>query len=897
MIGTQIGHYRIERMLGSGGMGEVYLAHDTKLGREVALKVLSAQLAADPDRRERFEREARAAAALNHPNIVTIHSVEEAEGVHFLTLEVVDGQTLADIISPGGLPVDRVLALGIPLADAVGAAHQRGITHRDLKPANVMVTTDGRVKVLDFGLAKVKEEARQAQDAMMPTAALTGEGRIVGTVAYMSPEQAEGKTVDQRSDVFSLGIILYELATGVRPFSGETHMSVLSAIIRETPRSAGDVRPGLPRELGKIISRCLGKDVEDRYQSAKDLRNDLRALKNDLTSGEIQPISGSAVSAPAATVPPAAARNRTPMIAAVAVLIAGAAGIGLWWKGSGNGGTVATEGPRPFDAIKLTRLTTAGSAGMAAMSRDGRYVAHVLIKDGKQGLWLRQIATTSNVEVVPAADVRYAGLGFAPDGNHIYYATYNAGANLGMLYQVPVLGGGARLVMEDVDTSVTFSPDGGQLAFVRGFPDTRESAIMVANVDGSGIRQLARRKRPLAFTLQGAAWSPDGRTILATGSNTSSLFGQVVAVNVADGSETVLKTPEWRQMTRLAWLPNGTGLLVNAQESAGESSNQIFLVDYPSGTARRLTNDLSSYSELSVAPDGKSFVCVRNERRSTIWTMPLNGSASPVAITAEASGDDGAHGVSWTPDGRIVYSNEASGNPDVWIMAADGSRRVQLTNTPGQDVNPRVTPDGNYIVFLSDRDGANAFWRIALDGSGAMKLSASPRPRAAVSADSRWIFFSNPAGELSRISIDGGTPEPVFSDAAKQRLLEPVPADFHDGLPSPDGSALAGHYSDAEMRGERIVVVPLNGGAIKRYKTVPNTAGWWPDGKSLVYIDTRGGISNLVRYPLSGGAVSPVTKFTAEQIFSYAVSPDQKNLALVRGRVSSDVVLISSGQK
>ncbi len=293
MVGTQLGHYRIDRKLGEGGMGEVYLATDSKLGRQVALKVLTGALAGDPDRQERFEREARAAAALNHPNIVTIHSVENIDGVPILTLELIDGQTLGELIPADGLPLDRVLTLGIPLADAVGAAHQRGITHRDLKPANVMVTTDGRLKVLDFGLAKIKEEAQVVLDAGMPTAALTGEGRIVGTVAYMSPEQAEGKLVDPRSDVFSLGIILYEMATGKRPFGGDTHMSTLSAIIKDTPKSIQDVRPGLPRDLAKIINRCLAKDVEDRYQSAKDLRNDLRALKNDLTSGDIVPITGS----------------------------------------------------------------------------------------------------------------------------------------------------------------------------------------------------------------------------------------------------------------------------------------------------------------------------------------------------------------------------------------------------------------------------------------------------------------------------------------------------------------------------------------------------------------------------------------------------------------------------
>jgi eukaryotic-like serine/threonine-protein kinase len=896
MIGTQLGHYRIERMLGSGGMGEVYLAHDTKLGRQVALKVLSGQLAGDPDRRERFEREARAAAALNHPNIVTIHSVEEADGRHFLTLEVVDGETLADKIVAGGLPLDRVLAIGIPLADAVGAAHQRGITHRDLKPVNVMLTSDGRIKVLDFGLAKVKEEARLEQDAAMPTVGLTGEGRIVGTVAYMSPEQAEGRAVDQRSDVFSLGIILYELATGVRPFAGDTPMSVLSAIMKDTPKAISEVRPGLPRELAKIVNRCLAKDVEDRYQSAKDLRNDLRALKNELTSGELQPITGSGVSA----APPAAAqrvKSRTPLLATASVAVLALLGLAAWWSARGDTSVAtAPASGRPFDAVQLTRLTTSGSAGMAAMSIDGRYVAHVLVKDGKQGLWLRQVATTSNVQVVPAAEVRYAGLGFSPDGNHIYYTIYPRGANLGSLYQVPVLGGGARLIMEDVDTSVTFAPDGKQFAFVRGMPDTGDSAIMVAAADGTNVRQLSTRKRPLEFTLQGAAWSPDGTAIAATGANAGTLFGQIVIVKVADGSEQVLKTPDWRQMTRVAWLPNGSGLLVNAQESAGETSNQIFLVDYPSGSARRLTNDLSSYSELSVAPDGKSFVCVRNERRSTIWTMSPANPGSPVAVSVEASGDDGVHGVAWTPDGRIVYANEASGNPDIWIMDADGSRRVQLTSTPGQDINPRVTPDGRYIVFLSDRDGVNAFWRMGLDGSAATRLTPEPagRPRAAVSPDSHWVYYVDDKNRPSKVPIAGGTSEPLFADAVKARLLEPLPKDFHDAMPSPDGLSIAGHYLDGQQGGERIVVIPVQGGALKRFTAMPPSASWWPDGKSLVYIDTRAGISNLVRQPLAGGPVAPVTKFTAEQIFGYAVSPDQKHLALVRGRVSSDVVLISA---
>jgi Tol biopolymer transport system component len=892
MIGSQLGHYRIERLLGTGGMGEVYLADDTKLGRRVALKVLSASLTGDPDRRERFEREARAAAALNHPNIVTIHSVEEADGVPFLTLELVDGQTLGEIIPEGGLPLERVLTLGIPLADAVGAAHQRGITHRDLKPANVMITADGRLKVLDFGLAKVREEAQVALEAGMPTAALTGEGRIVGTVAYMSPEQAEGKAVDQRSDVFSLGIILYEMATGRRPFEGDTHMSTLSAIIKDTPKSIADVRPGLPRELSKIINRCLAKDVEDRYQSAKDLRNDLRALKNELTSGEVVPISGSGVHA----VPPAAAAKRPTGLIAAGILaaIAAVGGAAFWLNGAA---TPAEPASRPFDSISLTRLTTSGTAGLAAMSRDGRYVAHVSFREGQQSLWLRQIATTSNVEIVPSAEVRYNGLTFSPDGNHIYYSTYARGANIGLLYQVPVLGGGARLVLEDVDTSVTFSPDGKQFAFIRGYPDDGKSAVILANADGTGQRQLIARSRPLQYPLEGIAWSHDGKSIAVTGANDDELRGQVAIIDVAAGIETLLPTPDWRAVTRLAWLQDGSGLLVNAQEAAGESSNQIFLVTYPAGAARRLTNDLSSYSGLGVSPDGRSFVAIRNERRSAIWVMPMNESAKAVAITDGASADEGGYGIAWTPDGRIVYTTEASGNPDIWIMNADGSRRVQLTSNPGLDISPRVTHDGRHIVFVSDRDGSPRGWRMALDGSGAIQLTPEPvgRYRISISSDDKWIYYDTTKGEARKGSIDGGPGEATFSAEAIAKLGEPLPRGFHEATPSPDGSMISGHFGTAQ--GERIVVVPAGGGALKRFENVPPNAAWAPDSRSLIYYSSRGGVANLMRQPLSGGPPAQITQFPAEQIFTYALSPDQKQLAVVRGRVSSDVVLVSSTAK
>lgn len=305
MVGLALNHYRIASALGQGGMGEVYAAEDTKLHRRVALKVLPAAVSADRDRRERLEREAQAIASLNHPNIVTVYSVEQDGDVLFLTMELVEGQTLEQLI-PQGVPLARLLQLAIPLADAISAAHQRGVVHRDLKPLNVMVTPEGRVKVLDFGLAKLQEPGEaDAGAASLATRQLTEDGRIVGTVAYMSPEQAEGRAVDHRSDIFSLGLMLYELATGERPFKGETDMSVLSSILRDTPASVTDLRPELPRELGRIVRRCLVKDPARRYQTALDVRNELEELKQALDSGEIGAAGAAGTQRPATGAPAA----------------------------------------------------------------------------------------------------------------------------------------------------------------------------------------------------------------------------------------------------------------------------------------------------------------------------------------------------------------------------------------------------------------------------------------------------------------------------------------------------------------------------------------------------------------------------------------------------------------
>ena len=319
MIGTTVSHYRITGKLGSGGMGEVYEAEDTELGRRVALKVLPEHLASDPDRLERFRREARAVASLNHPNIVTLHSVEESDGRHFLTMELVDGKSLDALIPEAGFDLERLFELAIPIADALSAAHEKGVVHRDLKPANVMVGEDGRLRIVDFGLAKLWEESLEDTDTKLATEGLTKEGVAMGTAPYMSPEQLQGKEIDHRSDLFSLGILLYEMTTGKRPFKGQSSIELASAILKDNPDSVTDVREGVPRHLGRIIKHCLEKDPDLRFQSAKDVRNELAGLKGEVESGEV-PLSTGGMPAVAPTEPAFQGRPSW-MIPALVVLI------------------------------------------------------------------------------------------------------------------------------------------------------------------------------------------------------------------------------------------------------------------------------------------------------------------------------------------------------------------------------------------------------------------------------------------------------------------------------------------------------------------------------------------------------------------------------------------------
>jgi eukaryotic-like serine/threonine-protein kinase len=889
---SMLGHYRIDSKLGEGGMGEVYLAEDTKLGRKVALKVLADALASDAERRSRFEREARAIAALNHPNIVTIHSVEEHDGIVFLTMELVDGKPVSELIPRDGMTLDGLLKIGVPLADAVGAAHQRGITHRDLKPANVMVTGEGRVKVLDFGLAKMRDEAPlDGIGATMATAQLTGEGRIMGTVAYMSPEQAEGKPVDQRSDIFSLGIVLFEMATGRKPFGGDSNVSTLSAILKDTPRSVTELRQDLPREFARIVRRCLAKDPEERYQTAKDLRNDLRSLKEDLDTGEVtRDATPTAMTQPTIVLPAAKAGRGVPRwaIAALALVAIGGAGL-LVWLVRERGGTSAP----PFTSIKLTRLTNTGDAALAAISPDGRYVVHVVGRADKPSLWMRQVSTASNVQIVPPMEGRFDGLSFSPDGEAVLYVFYPKDSNIASLYQIPPLGGTPRKLVDDIDTPPAFSPDGTRMAFVRGLGQPGQ-AIFIANTDGTEERQLSVRKPPDTYRQTAIAWSPDGRHIAApAGVGGPRANARIVLVNTESGAEEVLGSRRFDGMGQLAWAQDGSAVLFDAiEQGEGPGANgQVWAMAYPGGAVRRVTNDLNNYTSVSASRGGHQLIAVQRELRANLWVAPAGTASGARQLFTTSNGREGVAGIDWTPDGRIVYGASTGGSWDLWIANRDGTQARQLTTDPGTEGLPRVSQDGTRVVYVSDRTGEFQVWICDIDGANQRQLTKGGGVDPHFAADGSLLFRAPGGSSVTafRMSADGSGQVPLFPDASR---LPPF-FEFH-GV-SPDGRWALGHYTDTDVRGLRTAIVPLDGsGPIRKLPFTTDAVSWSRDGQAIEDRVVRDGVTNIVRFPIDGSPPTPATTFTSDEIFRHAWSWDGRWIAMARGAASADVVLITN---
>jgi eukaryotic-like serine/threonine-protein kinase len=909
MINQTISHYRILSRLGSGGMGVVYEAEDLTLGRKVALKFLPPALSRDQNALDRFLLEARTASALNHPNICTIYAVENTTGTtgdaqSFMAMELLDGQSLDQKLNFGPLGADRLLEIAIQLSDALDAAHAKGIIHRDIKPANIFVTQRGQVKVLDFGLAKLTRPELQletigATQDSADVAHLTSAGATVGTISYMSPEQARGEELDTRTDLFSLGTVIYQMATGRLPFSGPTSAVTFHAILELDPPSSLQLNPALPPKLQEIIEKLLEKDRDLRYQSAADLRGDLKRLKRDAESGRkaAHPSSASEKAAAPAAVQEAGPPERAPsssavvaavrgnklgtgaIIGVVAVLIA-AAVYGIY--------SFATRTrPLPFQNITETKVTEGGKSVFAAISPDGKYILNMVRDNGLASLWLRNVPTNSNTQVEPPADTYYNGLRFSPDSNYFYFVRSDPGNHdLLFLYRAPLLGGTPQKLLSDVDSNITFSPDGRQFAYMRyDNPERGKYQLLIHSVDAR--EETALTSGPTSENLFDPAWSPDGRTIACQMNDFANGLIRLVAIDAANGKRKIVYSSNERIFFKASWLSDSSGVLGLAREQITNfTRNQIGYISYPAGVYSSITRDTNSYSDLSVAGSGHILATVQNEPRWNLEVIPAGGAEQQVR---QVSSSDADTNFTWTSDNKLISDQSNVLN---LIDPSSGDK----TRLAGEMVSgaPWVCAPTGVIVFVKFMKGTQNIWRTDSTGSNLMQITSGKLDAGPVCApDGKWIYFMNQSGEskLERVSVDGGERQ-VISDLPLSGSLDL----------SPDGKIVA--FPTLEHSGEhkeRLGLLQTDSGKPARVVDFERPRfgllRFARDGRAVVYPVRENGVDNLWSQPLDGSKGKALTNFKSERIFDFHWSPDGQQLALVRGHTDADVVLIRDGQQ
>ena len=733
-------------------------------------------------------------------------------------------------------------------------------------------------KILDFGVAKL-QEGSHAEDVTAAAAIagssssaalhLTRTGSAMGTAAYMSPEQVRGERLDARTDIFSFGLVLYEMATVQKAFDANDATTLKDAILNQTPTPALKLNPRLPHKLGPIIDKCLQKDRNLRYQHASDIRADLQALKRD-TEGKL---SKPAVMA----------------LVVCAVILVAALALGLRWF-------LARPRPQPFSKFEISQITDTGLASAAAISPDGKFILNVHNDNGQQSLWLRNIPSGSNTQIIPPASVTYRSVTFSPDGNYIYFQRgMGRTPNLLEEFRAPLLGGEPQMVVHDIDSNVSFSPDGSRMAFFRdNNPSEGRMRLISISADGNDEKVLLEAKLYSAYLVQ-PAWSPDGKEIAFTEDFTEGALGRVQLLDLATGRVRTLYSTKDAEFLSLAWAGTGTIAVVYANKASGLHQGQIGLISYPGRSFRPLTNDTTSYvgahllAPVSASGTGREIVAVQNKQTDRLEVMTLGASVAS-DLKEILSVHDTLNGLSWTPDGKILYARRNR----LMLTNENGSEEAAFTSDPSMPVSDLdVCRDGRHVVFLWRFHDGTFFENISkvdMDGSNARQLTSGETyffPRC--SPDSQQVAFQDQNNKQLKIPLSGGTPEVFMREWNISNLAW-----------SPDGKqvALVTILRNPKGASEKKIVLYSFDSHTKKYLPCnPNfsangTLGFSPDGKSIAYVIRKKRGDNIWLQPLDGSPGRTITNFPSDSIPLFRFSPDGKHLALIHSHADSDVVLI-----
>jgi Tol biopolymer transport system component len=876
--GIKLGSYEIVAPLGAGGMGEVYRARDTLLKREVAVKILPDSYSSDPERLRRFQQEGEAAAALNHPNILTVHHVGQQDGISYIVTELLQGDTLREKLRGGPLPVRTAIDYAVQIARGLDTAHEKGIVHRDLKPENLFVTREGRIKILDFGLAKLTEHQPYSVASLRTVTEETIPGAVMGTLGYMSPEQVRGQAANPRSDIFAFGAVLFEMLTGNRAFRGTTSADTMSAILNQDPpisQLAANHLPGLQR----VITRCLQKNPEERFHSAADLAFAIEALTD----------------VPSATQPAAPVRDSQAlrwakwMVAPALVLAAVSIGFYLHRSSSATGSRASPA------SLEVRALTESGKAIRAAATPDGRYIAYVNNDAGNFELRLLQVATERDVQILSGVHQRIRSLHFSPDGNFIYFLRQLDPGDSDALgvFRIATLGGPATPLATDARMySLTVSPDGKQIAYIA---ETQSESQIVA-IDPEGTNRHILAKRSLASGFWFIEWSPFLNMLAAVAIGHDDMG--LVSIELPAGSIRDLSVSGWGAVGQPAWSPDGATIFAPALPASSNppSIMQIWAVDARTGAHRPLTSGSTEYLEWTLSATAAGDLIANTSTPAiTIWAT--DQSAQPHLITAVRG--EGSESVIWV-DGRIVTSNI----PEMMVHDLDGGNSTKLRSHSSIYRQLARCGPGQVAYWAHDGEHQSHIARTDIVTGSTSRLTDGPLDdEPTCTADGSTLIFTHCIDQgnrcfLTRRSINSGQSLALYQFALQGGMTSPNPT------LSPDGTNVFFRQFrqelDARNPYEWAMVVPTVGGSPQKLK-MPVPSGevtaftWAPDGKSILYARNEHGVGNIWSAPLDGKAPRKLTAFDSEEIFAFGVSPDNR-FVISRGSIVRDVVLIKNAR-